>query len=408
MGLFKKYKNMDNITNNKNILHIANIKMPMLLLTLAVSLFITSCNNTPLSPGNNKTQITSSDKLENQVQDKQENLTVFKPEKLDNEIVDCMTHVRNSSLSFNNQGNLQVFLTELGVDNNNSKNTSNIEALVTYGAKKRIKYFDYKTDNGEHFYSQDTIKNGNYIYKTKEIFLDDYFIDPGYFKDSPLKYKPACIFQIYKQNGQKVKLSKSKTFNMTKLLKDKNDYFFVNIIGFIGKNKIRAIYNSEQGYGGIAIFNIKTGNIKTELKTDFRIMYIYDNYIYGDNSKYFDDNSATKYYIANRKTGKILHTTENRTINSTKSPNKSFNNGKFFWIENNGNFIVEDIYNNTTKCLGTIKDNEFFTKYMVLNMKAKNENEFYIVYSKDWPITKRNEFDGTQSNLFIVKYTKQS
>jgi hypothetical protein len=74
-----------------------------------------------------------------------------------------MTHVRNSSLSFNNQGNLQVFLTELGVDNNNSKNTSNIEALVTYGAKKRIKYFDYKTDNGEHFYSQDTIKNGNYI-----------------------------------------------------------------------------------------------------------------------------------------------------------------------------------------------------------------------------------------------------
>ena len=32
---------------------------------------------------------------------------------------------------------------------------------------------------------------------------------------------------------------------MTKLLKDKNDYFFVNIIGFIGKNKIRAIYNSE-------------------------------------------------------------------------------------------------------------------------------------------------------------------
>ena len=72
---------------------------------------------------------------------------------------------------------------------------------------------------------------------------------------------------------------------MTKLLKDKNDYFFVNIIGFIGKNKIRAIYNSEQGYGGIAIFNIKTGNIKTELKTDFRIMYIYDNYIYGDNSK---------------------------------------------------------------------------------------------------------------------------
>ena len=319
-----------------------------------------------------------------------------------------MTHVRNSSLSFNNQGNLQVFLTELGVDNNNSKNTSNIEALVTYGAKKRIKYFDYKTDNGEHFYSQDTIKNGNYIYKTKEIFLDDYFIDPGYFKDSPLKYKPACIFQIYKQNGQKVKLSKSKTFNMTKLLKDKNDYFFVNIIGFIGKNKIRAIYNSEQGYGGIAIFNIKTGNIKTELKTDFRIMYIYDNYIYGDNSKYFDDNSATKYYIANRKTGKILHTTENRTINSTKSPNKSFNNGKFFWIENNGNFIVEDIYNNTTTCLGTIKDNEFFTKYMVLNMKAKNENEFYIVYSKDWPITKRNEFDGTQSNLFIVKYTKQS
>ncbi len=174
------------------------------------------------------------------------------------------------------------------------------------------------------------------------------------------------------------------------------------------KNKIRAIYNSEQGYGGIAIFNIKTGNIKTELKTDFRIMYIYDNYIYGDNSKYFDDNSATKYYIANRKTGKILHTTENKTINSTKSPNKSFNNGKFFWIENNGNFIVEDIYNNTTKCLGTIKDNEFFTKYMVLNMKAKNENEFYIVYSKDWPITKRNEFDGTQSNLFIVKYTKQS
>lgn len=148
-----------------------------------------------------------------------------------------MTHVRNNSLSFNNQGNLQVFLTELGVDNNNSKNTSNIEALVTYGAKKRIKYFDYKTDNGEHFYSQDTIKNGNYIYKTKEIFLDDYFIDPGYFKDSPLKYKPACIFQIYKQNGQKVKLSKSKTFNMTKLLKDKNDYFFVNIIGFIGKTK---------------------------------------------------------------------------------------------------------------------------------------------------------------------------
>ena len=28
---------------------------------------------------------------------------------------------------------------------------------------------------------------------------------------------------------------------MTKLLKDKNDYFFVNIIGFIGKNKIFAV-----------------------------------------------------------------------------------------------------------------------------------------------------------------------
>lgn len=400
MRLFKKYKNMDNITIKKNIPHIANIKIFMLLLNLVASLFITSCNNATISPGNNETQVTSSNKPEN--------LTLFQPEKLDNEIIDGMTHVRDSSLSFNNQGNLQVFLTELGIDNNNSKNTSNIEALVTYGRKKKIKYFDYKTDNGEHFYSQDTIKNGNYIYKVKEIFLDDYFIDPGYFKDSPLKYKPACIFQIYKKNRQKVKLSKSKTFNMTKLLKDKNDYFFIDIMEFIGKNKIRALYNSEQGYGGIAIFNLKTGSIKTELKTDFHIMHIDKDYIYGDNSKYFDDNTVTKYYIANRQTGEILHTSKNKTANNTKTPAKHFNNGQFYWIEDNGNFIVEDIYNDTTKCLGTIKDNEYFTKYMVLNMEAKNENEFYVVYSEDWPITKRNEFDGTQSNLFIVKYTKQS
>lgn len=400
MGLSKEYKNIDNITSEKNIPHIANIKILMLLLTLAASLFITSCNNNPLSPGNNKIEDTSSDKPEN--------LALFKPEKLDNEIIDGMTHVRNSSLSFNKQGNLQIFLTELGIDNNNSKNTSNIEALVTYGIKKKVKYFDYKTDNGEHFYSQDTIKNGNYIYKVKEIFLNYYLIDPGYFKDSPLKYKPACIFQIYKKNGQKVKLSKSKTFNMTKLLNDKKDYFFIDIIGFIGKNKIKALYNSEQGYGGIAIFNLKTGSIKTELKTDFHIMHIDKDYIYGNNSKYFDDNTITKYYIASRQTGEILHTSENKTVNNTKIPVKHFNNGQFYWIEDNGSFIVEDIYNDTTKCLGTIKDNEYFTKYMVLNMKAKNENEFYVVYSEDWPITKRNEFDGTQTNLFIVKYTKQN
>lgn len=406
MDLFKKHKNIDNICSEKNIPHITGIKIFILLLTLTTSLFITSCNNNSIS--NNKTQVTSSDKTENQFQYKPENLALFIPEKLDNEIIDGMTHVRNSSLSFNNQGNLQVFLTELAVDNNNSKNKSNIEAMVTYGTKKKIKYFDYKTDDGGHFYSQDTTKNGNYIYKIKEIYIDDYLIDPDYFKNSPLKYKPACIFQIYKQNGQKVKLSKSKTFNMTKLLKDKKDYFFIDIIGFISKNKIRAVYNSEQGYGGIAVFNIKTGNIKTELKTDFHIMHIDKDYIYGDNSKYSDNNTITKYYIASRQTGEILHTSENKTSNNAKVPVKHFNNGQFYWIEDNGSFIVEDIYNNTTKCLGTIKDNEFFTKYMVLNMKAKNENEFYIVYSEDWPITKRNEFDGTQSNLFIVKYTKQN
>lgn len=45
---------------------------------------------------------------------------------------------------------------------------------------------------------------------------------------------------------------------------------------------------------------------------------------------------------------------------------------------------------------------------MILNMQAKKENEFYIVYPENWSITKRDEFDGTQSNLFIIKYTKQS
>lgn len=50
-----------------------------------------------------------------------------------------MTHVRNNTLNFNNLCNLQVFLTELGTDNkNNSKNTRNIEVLVTYGVKKKI------------------------------------------------------------------------------------------------------------------------------------------------------------------------------------------------------------------------------------------------------------------------------
>ncbi len=111
-------------------------------------------------------------------------------------------------------------------------------------------------------------------------------------------------------------------------------------------------------------------------------------------------------YLANRKTGKVLDVEKNGKISNTEGFRKSFNKGKYYWISEDGKYIEEDIFNNRTRIIGVIEDNKYFEKYMLLAIKEKDENEFYAIYSTDWLKTNTNEFDGTQSNLFVVKYSK--
>ena len=85
-------------------------------------------------------------------------------------------------------------------------------------------------------------------------------------------------------------------------VKRQRELFPGNIIEIEYKDNIRIRYNGfspEGGYGGIAIFNIKTGNTVSGIKIHFHIFSIDDNYIYGNDSKEDMDN-AGMYYLANR------------------------------------------------------------------------------------------------------------
>lgn len=331
-----------------------------------------------------------------------ENL-LFRAEKLDNVIVDGMTYVENATMRLDKQNNLQVFLAGLSVNNGQIVPDNTIEALVTYNSEKKTEYLDYKLDGDRHFYFPyseiDNIKN-SYIYELEEV--------PAEKKSAGKISNPYCILKKYKLNGKEVRVVKNKKVDMGMLLKDKEDYFLANIIEIEDKNNIMIRYNGfspEGGYGGIAVFNIKTGNIVSEIKTDFHIFSIDDNYIYGNDSKEDMDNAGT-YYLANRKTGKVLDVEKNGKISNTEGFRKSFNKGKYYWISEDGKYIEEDIFNNRTRIIGVIEDNKYFEKYMLLAIKEKDENEFYAIYSTDWLKTNTNEFDGTQSNLFVVKYSK--
>ena len=174
-------------------------------------------------------------------------------EKLDNVIVDGVVYVENATMCLDRQNNLQVFLAGLSVNNGQSVPDNTIEALVTYNSEKKTEYLDYKLDGDRHFY-----------FPYSEIY--------------------------------------SKKIDLGMVLKDKDNYFLANIIEIEYKDNIRIRYNGfspEGGYGGIAIFNIKTGNTVSGIKIHFHIFSIDDNYIYGNDSKEDMDN-AGMYYLANR------------------------------------------------------------------------------------------------------------
>ena len=314
-----------------------------------------------------------------------------------------MAYVEDATMRFDKQNNLQVFLTGLSVNNGQSVSDNNIEALVTYNSKKKIEYLDYKLYGDEHFYfpySEIDNRKYGYIYELEEV--------PSEKKPVGKSSNPYCILKKYKLNGKEVILAKSKKIDMGMLLKDKKNYFLANIIEIEDKDNIKIRYNgfsSEGGYGGIAVFNIRKENIVSKIETDFHIFSIDNNYIYGNDSKEDMDNAGT-YYLANRETGKGLDIAKNSKISNIEGFRKSFNKGKYYWISEDGKYIEEDIFNNKTRIIGVIEDNKYFEKYMLLSIKEKDENEFYAIYSTDWLKTNKNEFDGTQSNLFVVRYSK--
>lgn len=267
--------------------------------------------------------------------------------------------------------------------------------------KKKIKYFDYKEDDDTHFSIGEVTKKGRYMYEFKDV------------DGSKFKHEHFCILDIYKIHGKKVKLFESRKFDVSSLLEDNSDEFMISIIDVIDKNRIRVMYNSSyntsypdkdgiyNAYGGIAVLNIKTGDIKPEVKTDFFISSYDAEYIYGGNRKDWGDDD--NYYIADKKTGKILCTIKNSINNNAKIGR--FGNGARYCIKNDGSFISEGINTGKVKCLGTIKDDKYFKKYMIQNMAVKNDSEFYLLYSTDWTNKDIEVFDGISSNFFVVKYT---
>lgn len=346
------------------------IKVYLSLALFSILLFITSCAN-------------SSTNSKNSLQTEAPLKTVsYKSKRLDKEIIKGMDYVRYGLLDFNNSDNLQVFLTELSANNKKISDES-LEAVVTYGKKKKVKYFDYTEEDGTHFCTDKVAKKGKYMYKF------------NLFNEIDFRYEHFCTLNVYKTHGKKVKLIKSKKFDVSSLLKDNSDEFMVSITDVIDKNQIRVMYNSSyqdkngiyNAYGGIAVFNIKTGNVKTKVKTDFFVSFNDAKYIYGGNSKGKGWGDDDKYYIADKKTGKVIHIIKSNLITNA-SGIKRFRNGTLYCITDDGQIISEGI-NTNAKCVGTIQDDKYFKKYMVQNLAVKNESEFYILYSTDWTNEKK-------------------